>query len=188
MTRMQNTYYQDIATSGTMLPAPGERIHLPRLAPDVHQAMIALAEAASDGLDPAVAALIRMRSSQLNGCASGVDRHVGAARRVGLSEQKIIAVAAWRATPFFTVRERAALALAESVARPGAVPDEVFDGAARAFDEDELARVIAMTVAAHAWDRLDAVTHRSPRDPRPHGRQHPHRDPAPGTPDEPANC
>src|SRR5262247_3168025 len=100
--------------------------------------------------------LVRIRASQLNGCAYCIDMHTKDARAAGETEQRIYALPAWRETPFFTARERAALALTESVTlvADGQVPDEVFDPAAQHFDEAELAELIWTIVVINAWNRL----------------------------------
>jgi AhpD family alkylhydroperoxidase len=151
-------------TDLTPVPAPAQRIDLAKAAPDVYQAIVALNKAAAHGLDPMVAELVKIRASQLNSCAFCLDMHAREARELGLSEQKLNGVGVWRETPFFTARERAALALAESVTRLGehGVPDDVFDEAARRFDEDELPRLIAMIITINAWNRVGVTTRLSP--------------------------
>jgi AhpD family alkylhydroperoxidase len=146
------------------VPAPERRINLMDRAPDFYQAMFALDKAASHGLDPMVRELVRIRTAQLNGCAYCVDKHSADARAIGLSEQKLYGVTVWRETPFFTARERAALALAEAVTRLGehGVPDDVYDEAAALFDEDELPRLIAMCVTMNAWTRIGVTCRLSP--------------------------
>ncbi|MEU6340499.1 carboxymuconolactone decarboxylase family protein [Streptomyces sp. NPDC046977] len=152
------------------VPAPAPRIALAKAAPDFYKAMIALDTAAADGLDPVVVELVKARASQVNGCAYCVDQHIADARKLGLSEQKLHGLTVWRETPFFTARERAALALAEAVTRLGehGVPDDVYDEAARVFDEDELPRLIAMCITINAWNRIGITTRMSPA-PRPGG-------------------
>lgn len=151
-------------TDQTPVPAPAQRIDLQKAAPDVYEAIVALNKAAAHGLDPMVAELVKIRASQLNNCAFCLDMHARDARELGLSEQKLYGVGVWRETPFFTARERAALALAESVTRLGehGVPDDVFDEAARQFDENELARLIAMIITINAWNRVGVTTRLSP--------------------------
>ncbi|MBY8880436.1 carboxymuconolactone decarboxylase family protein [Actinacidiphila acidipaludis] len=146
------------------VPAPAPRINLMDNAPDFYQAMFALDKAAAKGLDPVVRELVRVRVSQLNGCAYCVDKHSADARALGLSEQKLYGVTVWRETPFFTARERAALALAEAVTGLGAhgVPDGVYDEAAALFDEKELPRLIAMCVTMNAWNRIGVTCRMSP--------------------------
>jgi AhpD family alkylhydroperoxidase len=151
-------------TDETPVPAPAQRINLAKAAPDVYEAIVALNKAAAHGLDPMVAELVKIRASQLNSCAFCLDMHAREARELGLSEQKLNGVGVWRETPFFTARERAALALTESVTRLGehGVPDDVFDEAARRFDEDELPRLIAMIITINAWNRIGVTTRLSP--------------------------
>jgi len=146
------------------VPAPARRINLMDKAPDFYQAMFALDKAAARGLDPMVRELVRIRTAQLNGCAFCVDKHSADARALGLSEQKLYGVTVWRETPFFTARERAALALSEAVTALGAhgVPDDVYDEAAALFDEDELPRLIAMCVTMNAWTRIGVTCRLSP--------------------------
>jgi AhpD family alkylhydroperoxidase len=147
-----------------LVPAPAHRIDLMDKAPDFYQAMFALDKAASRGLDPAVRELVRIRVSQLNGCAYCVDKHSADARTLGLSERTVYGVAVWRETPFFTARQRAALALAEEVTALGAhgVSDAAYDEAAGLFDEDELPRLIAMCVTMNAWNRIGVTCRMSP--------------------------
>lgn len=150
------------------VPAPAPRIDLKGQAPDLYQAMFALDKAAALGLDPVVRELVRVRVSQLNGCAFCVDMHSADARKAGVSEQKLYGVTVWRETPFFTARERAALALAEAMTRLGShgVPDDVYDEAAKLFDEQEMPRLIAMGVVMNAWNRIGITCRMSPA-PRP---------------------
>ncbi|WP_329135686.1 carboxymuconolactone decarboxylase family protein [Streptomyces sp. NBC_01476] len=156
--------------TGTTHPAdetvapPARRIDLMDNAGDFYQAMFALDKAAARGLDPVVSELVRVRSSQLNGCAYCVDKHSADARRAGLTEQQLHGVPVWRETPFFTARQRAALALAEAVTQlgPHGVPDEVYDEAAALFDADELPRLIAMCVTINAWNRIGVTSRMSP--------------------------
>ena len=156
---------ESAVTPGTRaVPAPVRRINLMDKAPDFYQAMFALDKAAALGLDPVVRELVRVRVSQLNGCAFCVDKHSADARKEGVTEQKLYGVTVWRETPFFTARERAALALAEAVTHLGAhgVADDVYDEAAKLFDEDELPRLIAMCVTMNAWNRVGVTCRLSP--------------------------
>jgi AhpD family alkylhydroperoxidase len=105
--------------------------------------------------------LVRIRASQLNGCAFCIDMHTKDARAAGESEQRIYALSAWRETPFFTSRERAALALTESVTlMPQThVPDADFAQAAGQFSADELAALISLIVTINAWNAVGVSTH-----------------------------
>lgn len=146
------------------VPAPARRLDLHDHAADFYEAMFALDRAASRGLDPVVGELVKVRASQLNGCAYCLDKHLRDARRLGVGERKAAGIALWRETPFFTARERAALALAEAVTRLGGhgVPDEVYDEAARRFDAPELSRLVAMCVTINAWNRIGVTCRLSP--------------------------
>jgi len=100
--------------------------------------------------------LVKIRASQINGCAFCIDMHTKDARAAGETEQRIYALDAWREAPFFTSRERAALAWTEAVTlvRQGHVPDEVFEEAKRHFTEEELANLTLAVVAINGWNRL----------------------------------
>ncbi len=131
-------------------------------APRFSKAMNTLDAASRHGdLDKRLAELVRLRASQLNGCAYCVDMHSKDARAAGETEQRIYAVPVWRETPFFTEAERAALALTEAVTvlTDGHVPDEVYATAAKHFDEPRLAQLIAILVTINAWNRIGVTTH-----------------------------
>jgi AhpD family alkylhydroperoxidase len=109
--------------------------------------------------DPRLRELIKIRASIVNGCAYCVDMHTFEARRAGESERRMHAVAAWRESPLFDARERAALALTDAVTRiaDGGVPDDVYEAAAREFDPGELANLVMAIAAINSWNRI-AVT------------------------------
>jgi AhpD family alkylhydroperoxidase len=104
--------------------------------------------------------LVRIRASQLNGCAYCIDMHTKDARAAGETEQRIYALPAWRETPFFTSRERAALTLTESVTlMPQAhVPDADFAQAAEQFSADVLGALVALIVTINAWNAIGVST------------------------------
>ena len=106
--------------------------------------------------------LVHLRASQINGCSVCVDSGVSSAKQHGESDERLHAVAAWRESPRFTAAERAALALAESVTRladrPDAVPDEVWDEAARHYDERGLAALVLYVATTNLFNRLNAST------------------------------
>lgn len=104
--------------------------------------------------------LVRIRASQLNGCAYCVDIHTKDARAVGETEQRIYALPVWRETPFFTIRERAALAFTESVTRlsDSHVPDEDFAAVAAEFGPDEVAALLGLIVTINAWNAIGVAT------------------------------
>lgn len=145
-------------------PASAPRVVLPAVSPDVYAAMVAFDQAAAAELDPVIAQLVRSRVSQMNGCAFCTDLHVKQARSGGEQEQRLDLLPAWRAAPCFTDRERAALALAEAVTALGrdGVPEGVYDHAARAFDEAELAHLLWTIAAVNVWSRLGVATRMAP--------------------------
>ena len=135
------------------------RLNMRELAPDVYQAMIALDRSIT--LDPVLRELVKMRASYLNGCAYCVDMHSQVARKHGETEQRLYAVAVWQEAPFFTGRERAALALTDAVTKiEGRVPREIWDQAGKHFGPEELAQLVWAIVAINSWNRM-AVTVRS---------------------------
>jgi AhpD family alkylhydroperoxidase len=104
--------------------------------------------------------LVRIRASQLNGCAFCIDMHTKDARAAGETEQRIYALPAWRETPFFTSRERAALALTESMTLMAQthVPDADFAQAAAEFSENELGALVSLVVTINAWNAIGVST------------------------------
>jgi AhpD family alkylhydroperoxidase len=106
--------------------------------------------------------LVQLRASQINGCGVCIDMHSRELRNAGEPEARIDTVAAWRDVSYFTEAERAALALAEAATRiadrSDAVPDEVWDEAARHYDERQLAALVLAIAAINAWNRLNVAT------------------------------
>ncbi|MFI2643084.1 carboxymuconolactone decarboxylase family protein [Streptomyces sp. NPDC018610] len=131
----------------------------------VFQAMQAVSAAAKKGLgDPVLAELVMIRASQINHCAFCLDMHLGIARQNGESQDRIQLLDAWEeAEGLYTERERAALALTEAVTvlTDGFVPDEVYDRAAKLFEEAELAHLVSLITVINGWNRL-MVTRRVP--------------------------
>ncbi len=125
---------------------------------EVYRAIDALDN--SVDFDPALRELIRLRASQLNGCAWCVDQHSRDARAGGEDERRIWTLSVWRETPFFDARERAALALTEAMTLLPAegVPDEVYAEAARHFPEQELGNLMGAIIAINAWNRVGVAT------------------------------
>lgn len=110
--------------------------------------------------DPRLRELVRIRASQLNGCAYCIDMHTKDARAIGETEQRLYALPAWRETPFFTDAERAALAFTEAVTLLAAdhVPDQAYDAVAAAFTEQEIAALVSLIVAINAWNAIGVST------------------------------
>ncbi|MFE7167384.1 carboxymuconolactone decarboxylase family protein [Streptomyces sp. NPDC057616] len=125
---------------------------------EVAQALSAVSAAAKRGLgDPALAELVVIRASQLNHCAFCLDMHLAIARKHGVAERQLDLLAAWEeAGDVYDERERAALALTEAVTvlTETFVPDEVYERAAKHFDESRLAHLVALIVAINNWNRV----------------------------------
>jgi AhpD family alkylhydroperoxidase len=127
------------------------------LAPDVFKAMVRLETASRKGLDPILAELVKIRSSQLNHCAFCLDMHTKDALAAGESIERIIQLSAWEESRhFYTEREIAAIELTEAVTvlTDGFVPDDVYEKAAKHFEEAELAQLIAAITVINAWNRF----------------------------------
>ena len=142
------------------------RVDLARKAPAVYKAMIALDAAARQGLDPELVELVLTRCSQINHCAWCIDMHTADARKIGISEQKLFLLGAWEEMHgLYTDKERAALALAESITvlTDGFVPDSVYEEAEEHFDETELAQLISLVLTINAWNRIAVSTRKIPR-------------------------
>ena len=141
------------------------RLEFGSRAPGFLRALIQLDRAATKeldlaGIDPRVRELIRIRASQLNGCAYCIDMHTKDARAIGETEQRIYALSAWRETPFFTDRERAALAFTETVTMLAdtRVPDDAYAALAAEYSEQEIAALISLIVMINAWNAVGVAT------------------------------
>lgn len=133
------------------------RIEYAKVAPDGMKAMRGLENYVRQcGLEESLLELVKLRASQINGCAYCIDMHTRDARAQGEHEQRLYAVVAWQETPFFSERERAALAWTESVTQVGKdhVPDSVFEHARRHFSEKELVDLTFAVIAINGWNRL----------------------------------
>jgi AhpD family alkylhydroperoxidase len=132
-------------------------MNLATLVPDVYRAMVALDRAANQGLDPVLAELVKIRSSQLNHCAFCLDMHSKDALAAGEAGERIIQLDAWsESRHFYTAREIAAIELTEAVTvlTDGFVPNEVYTRAAEQFDETELVRLLVAITTINAWNRF----------------------------------
>jgi len=137
--------------------------HPAMILPGAMAALQALGAAVeTGGLPKGLLELIYLRASQINGCGVCADMHPRLARRAGETDDRLFAVAAWRETPYFTDAERAALALTEAATRlsdrPDPVPDEIWDEAARHYDEVELASLVVAIAGINVWNRLNVTT------------------------------
>ena len=131
--------------------------------PDAMLAIQALQSATGTGGVPsATFGLVHLRASQINGCSACVDSGARHAKRAGETDERLFAVAAWRETPYFSDAERAALALAEAVTRlsdrADPVPDEIWDEAARHYDEPALAALVLSIATTNLFNRLNVTT------------------------------
>jgi len=131
--------------------------------PDAMKALHALGMSAEkSGVPARTIGLVQLRASQINGCSVCVDMHARDLKRAGETDERLFAVAAWRDAPYFTDAERAALALTEAVTRlsdrPDPVPDEIWDEAARHYDEPALAGLILSIALINVWNRLNVST------------------------------
>lgn len=166
------------------------RIEYAEVAPAGMAAMLGLESYVRlSSLEPALLELVKLRASQINGCAYCVDMHTKDARARGESEQRLHAVVVWRETPFFAERERAALAWTEAVTEVSYehVPDDVYELARRYFNEKELVDLTVAIVAINGWNRL-AISFRTvpgtyqPRSLSGDGAKTAHSDSTSGTP------
>ena len=126
-------------------------------APAIAQALRSLAAAAREsGLDPVLLELVKLRASEINGCAFCLNMHAADALKLGEKPERIFLLAAWRETPHFTDRERAALAWTEALTlvTKDHVPDAVYEEAKRHFSQKELANLTAAIVAINGWNRI----------------------------------
>jgi AhpD family alkylhydroperoxidase len=141
-----------------------QRMNLKDVAPEAYDALATLDRYVRRHVDGALLHLVKLRASVLNGCAFCVDMHSRDAIAQGEDTRRLFAVAAWHDAPFFSDRERAALALTDAVTRlePGGVPDAVWDAAAAAFDEEDLAALLAAIIGINAWNRVAIPTRLAP--------------------------
>ncbi|MET9493220.1 carboxymuconolactone decarboxylase family protein [Streptomyces sp. NPDC006552] len=144
--------------------------HAPRLAwaqhaPEVFKAMVRLDAAARRGIDPVTYELVKIRASQINRCALCLDMHSKDALAAGESVERIIQLAAWEESKhYYTEREIAAIELTDAVTvlTDGFVPDEVYERAAKVYDEKELSQLIAAIATINAWNRFGVSTRQAP--------------------------
>jgi AhpD family alkylhydroperoxidase len=131
--------------------------------PEAMQALMALSGVPQKvGLSPKLLELVNLRASQINGCGVCVDGHPRIARKLGETDERLFAVAAWRESPYFSDQERAALALTEAVTRlndrADPVPDAIWDEATRHFDGKSLAALVIAIANINVWNRLNVAT------------------------------
>jgi AhpD family alkylhydroperoxidase len=141
------------------------RIDLMHVNPGVIQALLGLErQVRHAGLDHRLLDLVRMRASQINRCAFCLDMHSKDARAAGETEQRLYGLEAWRETPYYSARERAALEWTEAltlVSETG-VPDDVYERVREQFSEDELVHLSLAIVAINGWNRLNVAARTVP--------------------------
>ena len=140
------------------------RVNYAAAAPEAMRAMLNLEQyVRTSGLDRTMLELVKVRASQMNGCAYCLDMHTKDARAAGETEQRLYGVAAWREAPYYTERERAALAWTEAVTQlgPHGVPDDVYDVVEKLFTEPALVNLTLAVIAINGWNRL-SIAFRSP--------------------------
>ncbi len=138
-----------------------------RAAPKAIEALLRLQTYVNGcGLEHGLLELVKYRASQLNGCAWCIDMHTKDARAAGETEQRLYLLSAWRECPFYSERERAALAWTEAVTRlvDGEVPDAVFAAARAQFSEQELVDLTMAIIAINGWNRINVAFRRPPGD------------------------
>ncbi len=134
-----------------------ERIDYSKVTPEGYRAMSGLERyVRGSGLEPSLLELVKLRASQINGCAYCIDMHWKDARARGESEQRLYGLMAWRESPYYTERERAALAWTEAVTliADSHVPDELYEEVRQSFTETELVNLTFALVAINGWNRL----------------------------------
>ncbi|MFI7402782.1 carboxymuconolactone decarboxylase family protein [Streptomyces sp. NPDC049541] len=146
-------------------PEQPARLRWAQHTPEVYKAMVRLDAAARRGLDPKLLELVKIRASQLNHCAFCLDMHTKDALAAGESVERIVQLGAWEESKhFYTEKELAALELTEAVTvlTDGFVRDEVYEHAAKHFEEPELAQLIAAITVINAWNRFGVTCRMAP--------------------------
>jgi AhpD family alkylhydroperoxidase len=141
------------------------RIQWTEVDPAAYKAMSAVQAYVNNcSLDKKLVYLVEIRASQINGCAFCLDMHCFHAREIGETEQRLYTVAGWREAPFFSDKERAALALTEAVTLVSStnVPDDVYNEAARHFSDKEMVELLMLIVTINGWNRMVVSTRKLP--------------------------
>ena len=151
-----------------------ERIHYTKVSPGAYHPLVELEKYLHEcGLEETLLLLIKLRASQINGCAYCLDMHWKDLRAIGESEQRLYSLDAWEESPFYTERERAALAWTEAVTRVSEthVPDDVYERVKKHFSEKELADLTVAIAAINAWNRLAIAGRTTPGAYQPAGKE-----------------
>jgi AhpD family alkylhydroperoxidase len=141
-----------------------ERINIAQVAPDAYKAMLGMEEYLHrSGIEQNLLHLMKLRASQINGCAYCIDMHWKDLRAIGETEQRLYGLDAWQESPYYSDRERAAFAWTEAVTliTQGHAPDEVYETVRKQFSEKEIADLTFAITTINAWNRL-AISTRTP--------------------------
>jgi AhpD family alkylhydroperoxidase len=141
------------------------RMNLMQVNPAILKAMFGLErQVRQSGLEPRLLDLVRMRASQINRCAYCLDMHSKDARAAGETEQRLYGLEAWRETPYYSARERAALEWTEAVTLVAdtGVPDDVYERVREQFSEEELVHLTLAVVAINGWNRFNVAARTVP--------------------------
>ena len=143
------------------------RIDVQKLAPEAYRAMLGVERFLHEcDVPPATLELMKIRASQINGCAFCLDMHHRNAKKAGESDERLWTVAGWREAPYYSDAERAALALTEAATRladrPDPVPDEVWEEAAKHYSEEQLAALVVAIAQINAWNRISVISRKVP--------------------------
>jgi AhpD family alkylhydroperoxidase len=142
------------------------RVNIQKIQPAAYNVLVELEkQMMNSSIEHTIRELIKIRVSQINGCAFCIDMHTRDAREHGETEQRIYGLSAWRDTPFYSQKERAALALAEEVTMisQGGVSTKTYSEAAAFYSEEELAMLILAAVTINSWNRIAISTHLQPK-------------------------
>jgi AhpD family alkylhydroperoxidase len=143
-----------------------QRIDAMKVSPGAYQAMAALQSYVDQsGLDRKIMELIKIRASQINGCAFCIAMHTRDARKLGETDERMHLLNAWREAPIYSARERAALAWTEAITlvAEGHVPDAVYDEVRQHFSEKEIVDLTAAAVAINSWNRIAIAIRATPQ-------------------------
>ncbi len=141
------------------------RVSFKEVLPEGYKALTVLGKFINDsGLDKTLQELIKLRASQLNGCVYCLDMHVGDARKLNFSDQRLMTLTAWHDSPFFTEKEKAVLALTDAmtlISEEG-VPDEIYDDVLEHLGEEDFAKAMMAVTLINTWNRLMVATDAEP--------------------------
>lgn len=141
-----------------------ERLSLYEVAPEAMEAVNGLERYVRGAVEPRLLDLVKLRASMLNGCAFCVDMHTTDAMAAGEDPRKLVGLAAWPESPFYSKAERAALALTDAMTRIGdaGVSDDVYADVRAAFDDKELAGLVMAIATVNVWNRLGVTLRAQP--------------------------